>query len=248
MEYTEALNGTKFNDIVNIVNSVKISIIMPVYNSAAYLDRSIGSFLSQTLQDIELICFDDASKDNSYEILENYSKRDSRIRPFRNPRNSGPAKLRNEGIKLQKGEFIGFIDSDDYVDNNFFENLYKYAKDQDIVIGKYVDSTNNSDDYIPGTKSGIYGYCGDSIWRRSFIKKYKIKFPEDMRYKEDKEFRRIFYSYNPKKFFAPDKGSYYYYKRREGSLCNFNEEQLKDVEERAKIYSKQQLLLIKHEF
>lgn len=108
---------------------------MPVYNTGKYLKKSINSVLNQTLNDIELICVNDGSTDNSLNILESYN--DKRIKLI-NQKNQGLGAARNKGLKNSNGEFIFFIDSDDYIAEDTLEKLYKNAilNDSDIVLYK----------------------------------------------------------------------------------------------------------------
>lgn len=114
---------------------IKVSIIIPIYNVEAYLKECLDSVINQTLKEIEIICIDDCSPDNSYLILEEYKKKDNRIKIIRHEINKGLGPARNTGIGNANGEYISFIDSDDYISNDFIENLYKTAKkyDSDII-------------------------------------------------------------------------------------------------------------------
>ena len=116
----------------------KVSVIIPVYNVDKYLSRCLDSVINQTLEDIEIICINDNSTDNSLDILRDYAQRDSRIKIIDLPQNLGVGEARNAGIDKASGEYIGFVDSDDYIDLNFYENLYKKAKETnaDIVHGR----------------------------------------------------------------------------------------------------------------
>ena len=102
---------------------VKVSVIIPVYNVEKYLKRCVDSVLSQTLEEIEIICVNDGSTDNSIRILEEYG---SKIKVI-SQENQGLSVARNFGLKEAKGEFVAFLDSDDFVDNNFYEELYSNA-------------------------------------------------------------------------------------------------------------------------
>lgn len=122
----------------------KISVIMPVYNSEKDLSYSIDSFLMQNLKDIELICINDGSTDNSLNILEEYAKKDNRIVVI-NQENAGSGIARNNGIKNAKGEYICFLDTDDkYVDDKALEVLYNLAKkyDADVAGGSLSRNEN----------------------------------------------------------------------------------------------------------
>lgn len=113
---------------------VKISVIMPVFNDEKNIKSSINSILNQTLDDIEIICIDDESTDNSFNILKNFSKKDNRIRVF-TQENQGSGKARNKGLSEVKGEYVAFLDSDDYiVDETSFSKLYDEAKKYDMEM------------------------------------------------------------------------------------------------------------------
>lgn len=200
---------------------IKVSIIIPAYNSAEYIERSVGHALNQTLKEIEVIVVDDKSTDNTLEILKKFEK-DERLKVVPLSKNQGASVTRNTGMELAQGEFIGFVDSDDYVDYEFFENLYNASKNKDVVIGIFVNSTNDSNKYIHHKKwkSG-YGCVGDSIWRRSFLVNNNIKFRHNRKKGEDVDFRKKVYKKKPRIIRTKDHGIYYYYKRREGSLSHY---------------------------
>lgn len=110
-----------------------VSIILPVYNGSKYLKRCINSILKQTYENIELIVIDDGSKDNSLEIINSF--KDKRLKVF-TQKNMGVAKTRNKGISLSKGEYIFFVDNDDYLDENYIKTYMSY-RENDVVIGGY---------------------------------------------------------------------------------------------------------------
>ena len=116
---------------------VKVSVIMPIHN-AAYLRPALDSAISQTMQEIEIICVDDGSTDNSLQILKEYQKNDERVRIVTET-NAGPALARNNGIRRARGEYVAFLDDDDFYDPTFLETLYNAAKnhDLDIAISDY---------------------------------------------------------------------------------------------------------------
>lgn len=99
-----------------------ISIIIPVYNAAGYLERSIGSVRNQTYQNLEIITVDDGSKDDSLRILDSFAASDSRIKVI-HKENGGSSSARNAGLKAATGEYIGFIDADDHIEFDMYENL-----------------------------------------------------------------------------------------------------------------------------
>lgn len=106
------------------MSNPKISIIVPYYNSELYLNKCISSILSQTLTDFELILVDDGSTDSSYSICKSFASKDSRI-VLLQKENGGQGSARNYALDLANGTFIGFVDSDDYIDSNMYEVLYE---------------------------------------------------------------------------------------------------------------------------
>ena len=111
-----------------------ISVIIPVYNAEKYLKKAIDSVLSQTLARIELVCINDGSKDGSMRILSEYQKNYSNIKVI-DQKNSGAACARNTGIQRAEGEYVFFLDSDDWIPNcHVLEHLYSYAKNHNLQI------------------------------------------------------------------------------------------------------------------
>ena len=102
------------------LDNPKISIIVPVYNTANYLEECLDSLINQSLEEIEIICIDDKSEDDSPKILEKYASSDKRIKLLYNKENTGQALARNIALKSVKGEYVSFMDSDDKID------LYAY--------------------------------------------------------------------------------------------------------------------------
>ena len=111
----------------------KISIIIPVYNTEEYLRECLDSVIEQTLKDIEIILVDDGSTDNSGKICDEYREKDTRITVI-HQENRGQGKARNEALKISNGEYIGFIDSDDWIDLDFYEKLYNAASEKESEV------------------------------------------------------------------------------------------------------------------
>ncbi len=111
----------------------KVSIILPVYNVDKYLRQSLDSLISQSLKEIEIICVNDGSTDDCFNILEEYAQKDSRIKVI-HKKNAGTGAARNDGLKVATGECIGFVDPDDWVRENMFERLYSLIKEKDVEI------------------------------------------------------------------------------------------------------------------
>ena len=109
-----------------------VSVIIPIFNVENYLKKCLKSIINQTLKDIEIICINDGSSDSSLNILNDFASSDERIIVL-SQKNHGPAKSRNEGLKIAKGKYIFFVDSDDYIQDYTLEKLYENAKNNDSV-------------------------------------------------------------------------------------------------------------------
>ena len=188
---------------------IKVSVIMPIYNAYDYLRPAIDSVLDQTLREIELICVDDGSTDNSYELIKEYQQQDDRIRIVTET-NAGPALARNNGIKRARGEYLAFLDADDFFEPTLLEKLYRMAKekDLDIAIADY-DIYNNRkatfekvqqaehNEVFDATGVTSKNLCPDKIFlstngaawnklfRRSFVTDKQIWFLRDVKIYED---------------------------------------------------------------
>lgn len=124
----------------------KISIVVPIYNMENYLNKCINSIINQTYSNIEILLIDDGSTDKSSEMCDNWEKRDNRIRVF-HKKNGGLSDAKNYGIEHATGEYIGFVDSDDWIEHDMYEQLYNEAKNNkaDIVIcGRYLEYDNHT--------------------------------------------------------------------------------------------------------
>lgn len=132
----------------------KVSIIVPIYNVEKYIERCIKSLISQTYRDIEILLINDGSPDDSKTICERYEKIDKRIKLY-NKENGGLSDTRNYGLKRAKGEYILFVDSDDYIESNTVEVLISEMKKDnlDIVAGNAVLEADGEDKkYLDITK------------------------------------------------------------------------------------------------
>ncbi len=174
----------------------KISIIVPVYNTSKYLNKCINSLLNQTLEDIEIILINDGSTDESDSIIKKY--KDKRIK-YIHKKNEGIGKTRNLGIEIASGEYLSFIDSDDYVGADFCEKMYNKAiKDNcDIVICDFykdIDSTleyikiesfkDNSLNKNPNILNIVnLGPC-NKIYKRNLFENRNNRFVENLKYED----------------------------------------------------------------
>jgi len=117
------------------MNNPKVSIIVPIYNVEKYLKECIESLLNQTLMQIEIICVNDGSTDRSLQIAQEYSQKDNRLIII-DKQNYGYGHTMNRGLEIAKGEYIGIVESDDFVKENMFEILYNLAKKHDVDVVK----------------------------------------------------------------------------------------------------------------
>ena len=181
-----------------------ISIIIPIYNVEKYMEKCLNSVVNQTYNNIEIILIDDGSKDKSREICDNYAKKDNRIKVV-HKENNGVSSARNTGIDMSKGKYITFIDSDDYIDTDYIETLYKLCtrNDADIAIcgvkdedfdGNVVNESNeikkklNKKEMLKEllSEQHFFGVCWAKFYKKDIIG--NIRFNENMKIAEDFEF------------------------------------------------------------
>jgi len=212
-----------------------ISIIIPVYNTLTYLEGCLNSVLKQTLKNIEIICIDNGSTDGSQIILNDYSRRYKNIRVLDGSKKKGPGGARNLGLDHARGEYIGFVDSDDFVDEIMFERLYSCAKDSasDIAICNVIsfNDQNGESKSIYYVKKSPNKYeivnledeprllnnttSWNKIYSTNLINKLNLRFPEGC-LQEDYYFVIIALIYSIKIALLPE--TYYHYRKsRKGS-------------------------------
>lgn len=161
-----------------------ISIIVPVYNVERYLERCVDSIINQTYRNLEIILVDDGSTDKSSEICDRYEKKDNRVRVL-HKRNGGAASARNKGLEVATGEYIGFVDSDDYIASDMYEALYRHMReDVDVVTCGmvYIDRSGHKKKYYC-TKEMV---CFDNIQslRELLCQRYLVFSPCDKLFKK----------------------------------------------------------------
>lgn len=220
----------------------KVSVIVPVYNVEKYLKRCLDSLINQTLSDIDIICINDGSKDSSLQILEQYAQKDSRIVIY-NQENSGLSVARNTGLEHASGEYIGFVDSDDWVDLDFYEKLYNSAKNNnaDIAVADFIrEHPNKKPKRLKLKEEKIYttpedkfmickvhreGCVWNKIYRTEFIKSINLKFVPKMYY-EDRDFtiRSLYFS----KKLVTTPNTYYRYFVNPKSIVNKRRNHIQD--------------------
>ncbi|MCB5288406.1 MAG: glycosyltransferase [Candidatus Cloacimonetes bacterium] len=176
----------------------KVSVVIPVYNTAPFLHRCLDSMIRQSLQDVEIICVDDGSTDDSIDILRKYEIKDSRIKVIPLSSNEGVSLARNVGIDNATGSYIAFADSDDYVDDFFYEKLYKKAviSGADVVKGniKIVDQLTGAitisveNEKIRENKIHFSVNFTTAIYKRNFLSNHDLRFIPRCLYGEDRLF------------------------------------------------------------
>lgn len=132
------------------MNDIKVSIVVPIYNAGEYLYKCIDSLIGQTLKEIEIILVLDCPTDGSDKVAKEYAAKDSRIKIIENSENLHIGCSRNEGLRVAKGDFIGFSDHDDFCDEQMFEKLYNEAikTNADVVVSDYCDENNGTIIYL----------------------------------------------------------------------------------------------------
>jgi len=190
---------------------IKVSIIVPVYNTAQYLEKCIESLIDQTLKDIEIILVNDGSEDESPDICDYYAKKDNKIRYINLKKNLGTSIARNIGILNSRGEYIAFVDSDDFVERNMYEILYNNAKKTkaDITICNFSRDWLNGkieknilkikDEFVDTNNIGILkyfckywlglsyaNYIGNKLYKRDLFILSGVRFPIDFKFIEDR--------------------------------------------------------------
>ena len=188
---------------------IKVSVIVPIYNACDYLRPALDSVIYQTLREIEIICVDDGSTDSSLEILKEYQKNDDRVRIVTEA-NAGPGLARNNGLGRARGDYVTFLDADDFYEPNFLEVLYEKAslENLDIIISGYdiynshraIFSKTNEGDHIEIFNGGVIssktqnpdeilsstsGSAWNKMFRRQFLIEKELRFLPDVKMYED---------------------------------------------------------------
>ena len=245
----EKLNEGKYlhlgGEELNKIEKPKISVIIPVYNSEKYIKRALDSMSGQTFKDFEVIMIDDGSKDASLRIMEEYKERHESWKLV-SIENKGVSNARNIGISMARGEYISFMDSDDFVAPDFLETLYNTAKmsDAEIVCCNYYRYWENVGFLIPHIlmlSEGIYCseevfkylisdvrmhyYIWNKLWKKSLFSSNGIKFP-DMYFEDMVACTNLFYC--SKRIAVNSKALYYYTKHKDSITDVMTEKKFKD--------------------
>ncbi len=205
----------------NNVGSPKVSVIIPVYNASNYLKGCLDSVLKQSLIELEVICIDDGSTDDSLEILKKYGKEDFRIKII-HQENNGAAAARNAGIQIASGDYIAFIDSDDTIDLNAYEISYKKAKELDVDVLMFGEEKFSTPDTICTNGFEALNLSGammlwNKLYKRSFLVENDFKIPEDSKCYHDECFNSIVLP-KAKCIRCISNKFYHYQRKRSGSI------------------------------
>ena len=199
------------NEIIHNAD-IKVSVIMPIYNAGEYLHRAVSDVLAQSLQEIELICIDDGSTDNSLKIIKEFQDKDSRVRIV-TENNAGASIARNKGIVRARGEYMIFLDADDFYEPGLLKALYDVATSNalDIAVSRFdiYNETQNkymmptdephSNIFAPGVVTSknqhpdqilqsTTGYVWNKLFRTSFVRDKELIFDPDLYVFEDVHF------------------------------------------------------------
>lgn len=232
-------------------DNIVISIVVPVYNVEIYLDKCIKSIVGQSYRNLEIILVDDGSTDNSLNICNFWIDKDERIKII-HKKNGGLSSARNAGIDIATGDYIAFVDSDDYIDNEFVAKLLNkmLETDSDIVCCGYYEIINgerniSNKKLICGEytkkealemliKWDIQDYAWNKLYRRSLFE--NIRYPEGRNYEDMATTYKIFLKANKVTVIGE---KLYNYLIRKGSISNTdnNKRYIKDMRDTIEIYN-----------
>lgn len=210
-----------------------VSIIIPVYNSEKYIDRCINSIVNQTYKDIEIILIDDGSSDRSIDIINNYVNKDNRIKVY-TQKNAGPSSARNYGLDVSTGDYVMFVDADDYIDKTMveeminriiFSNTIVFCNNKEVYINRIEErklfndfnESINKDIVIEEIANGKAGLVCCKLFNKDIVDKYNIKFETDVTMCEDQIFFLNVVKYCDR-FIHIQKSLYYYDRCNEVSI------------------------------
>lgn len=219
-------------------NDIVVSVIIPVYNAMETIERCVDSIFGQTLDKIEVILVDDGSDDKSGELCDFYAKKDARVRVV-HTFNRGLSSARNTGLSMAQGEYVAFVDSDDYIEKRMLEQLVEIAEKErvDIVISGYkyiqfngkvqdreinlpiekrIDNEDMKQLISENANQSFLWFVWNKLYKRRLLSEFKIKFKEELTFAEDSPFNmRAFLSANGVYYFNV---SLYNYVQTKGSL------------------------------
>ena len=212
------------------MNEIVVSIIVPVFNAEKHLEKCLNSLINQTLTNIEIICINDASTDNSLFILDSYQKKYSTLKVIDLPKNRKQGGARNVGLDIARGEYLGFVDSDDWVEHTMYEQLYNKTKHFkfDAVDSDYyystntgnnkaisIDNTNIVNNVLIDPINNFGRLVTKIIKNEIFNGDDKLRFPEDIFYEDN--YLQPFLALSVKSICKVNSCFYYYYQNVEST-------------------------------
>ena len=218
----------------------KLSVILPVYNVEKYIDNCLYKLVNQTIDDYEIIIIIDGSQDGSIDIVKKYKEKYPDLIKIYETENKGASAARNFGLEKSNGEFIGFVDSDDWVKITMFEKMYNYAVKNkcDIVVCDYCKVIGqiqnevildiNNEDNIGDKVIKSRPYAWNKLYRKSVFQKYKLKFPEGIIFEDICTIYPLLLQVN--KIGYINERLYYYNIRTNSVMSNKKREDLKMLE------------------
>ncbi|HFQ0673997.1 TPA: glycosyltransferase family 2 protein, partial [Enterococcus faecium] len=210
----------------------EISIIVPVYKVEKYLRKCVDSILAQTFTDFEVILVDDGSPDNSGKICDEYAEKDNRVRVI-HKENGGLSSARNAGIDVARGKYLGFVDSDDYIDEDMYEILYENLKIHDADISsvelipfygdRYKKANKEKKVIILNKKEAIKSVLeGTQFYAYAWNKLYRKELFKDNRYLDGKTFEDAYIIidllFQTEKIVVSNEEKYFYLQRNDSIM------------------------------
>ena len=204
---------------------MKLSVIVPCYNVALYLVRCLLSIVNQSMTDMEIICIDDKSTDNTLQVLKLIAKNDLRVRILENEENMGVGYTRNRGIDEAKGEFVAFVDPDDWIDSDFYKKLIDKAEQTmtPVVCGDAVDHPIVGKPVMlkRNMKKSWHAFTGhwSAVYLRDFLNRFNIHYP-NFSVNEDMVFEAMVKTHVPKPIIHVPGTAYHHCMRLDSLLFN----------------------------
>ena len=214
----------------------KVSVIVPFYNVEGYIEKCLETLVNQTLDDIEIILVNDGSKDRSIDIVRRFLQQYPKKIAYLEKENGGLSDARNYAIPYAKGEYIAFLDSDDYVEKDMYKSMYELARKENsdmVECNFYWEYQNKRKEDIGKIYHGkkemiekVRVVAWNKLIKREILEKTQIQFPKGYRY-EDVEFTYKLIPYLEKVSFL--RQPYIHYVQREGSISNLQNERTKEI-------------------
>lgn len=232
----------------------QISVIIPVYNSMLFLKRCVNSIIQQSYVDFELLLIDDGSTDGSSFLCDELARQDNRVKVFHQS-NGGVSSARNKGLEHATGEWVAFIDSDDWFEKEYLEEMIAYSDEYPLVVSGFKRFGDLTDETKPASVSRvnikedlhvlwgkslekfIFWYVWGKLFRMDVIKEYGIAFHETMKYNEDNCFVLEYMSHVEDFVFVPSSGCVHLYERERSQKYKMDFETFKrHVEEQERSF------------